>query len=401
MPILFQPLTREERAEDFVEKAEEAYSLLIGPPESITREDIKALQRIWKKWGYYEGEIDGIWGPLTERAYHRWKEVMELQEKINDVLEAFGEPSIKVDGLLGKETRAGIKKAQRWLKDAGLYKGKVDGIWGPLTERAYEELMESGFSSSSELLRPASREERAEVVEERAEESRAEERVDREVGETEGESEEGGEVVPELSSAPSNVEERVVVEKLAEKAQEKGEKLLGTKAPVLVVYIDNPAKGAGVGYLYDSSGKLIKKIPISFSPRGLGFTPGSGQTPTGLLFVNTYAKPQPGHVVKMSSITKTPVWEVVWSVHGLEEENANTARRSIAFHGVSPRSQWKVGERPASAGCYVAKSEDLVLLYKNAVPTERGRGFLMVVYSPYGPKTAFIEEALGLYAAGS
>ncbi|HWJ03493.1 MAG TPA: peptidoglycan-binding protein [Verrucomicrobiae bacterium] len=96
--------------------------------------------------GYYHGKIDGIFGPLTQQA------VMRFQS----------DHGLKPDGIIGPMTAAALDHAaghhhehhhvlrlgstgpavsmlQKKLKMSGLYTGRIDGIFGPLTDRAVRE----------------------------------------------------------------------------------------------------------------------------------------------------------------------------------------------------------------------------------------------------------------------
>ncbi len=413
---MFKPITKEEREGDFADKLLEAYNWLLRGADlpKDKREAIRVVQDVWKRWGYYEGEVDGIWGPKTEKAYWRWREVRDIQWKINDF---FGRDVVEVDGLYGRRTRNAVKKVQKKLKEMGLYKGKIDGIWGPLTEKAYQQwkasLQGGAVVELVEGKKPApkapsrattkatskAKERKGKKAEQKSrtkkkEQGTRKEEVRKKAGKETAKEGKMGEETEEVELAP---EVKATVVRLAEEAVKRGKEKLGAELPVLVFYVENPRKGGGKAYLY-KDGKIVAEMPLSFSRQGLGFTIGSGKTPAGLLFVNTSSKPIKG-IVKVSSVTKTPIFNTAWAVEGLERENQNSARRKIAFHGTTEYGQGLVGKRPLSAGCYTARYKDLLRLYKEAGTTADGRrGFLLVVYSPKGPTTSFIEEALGSYA---
>ncbi|MDK2917330.1 MAG: N-acetylmuramoyl-L-alanine amidase [Candidatus Petromonas sp.] len=97
-------------------------------------EDVKVVQNKLKNWGYYDGIVDGIYGPKTYRA------VVKFQRK----------NGLRVDGVVGKQTKSAlgistttagryskeIEVAQRKLKQWGYYDGPIDGIYGPKTYSA-------------------------------------------------------------------------------------------------------------------------------------------------------------------------------------------------------------------------------------------------------------------------
>ncbi|WIF94215.1 spore cortex-lytic enzyme [Caminicella sporogenes] len=97
----------------------------------VRGEDVKEVQRKLKYWGYYYGEVDGIYGPQTFNA------VKKFQRK----------NKLKVDGIVGSQTKKAmgisdkklpsysreVEIAQKKLKQWGYYKGPIDGIYGSKT----------------------------------------------------------------------------------------------------------------------------------------------------------------------------------------------------------------------------------------------------------------------------
>ena len=55
-------------------------------------DDVSAVQKRLKQWGYYDGAVDGIFGAATERA-------VKLFQKKN---------GLKVDGIIGSATAAAM-----------------------------------------------------------------------------------------------------------------------------------------------------------------------------------------------------------------------------------------------------------------------------------------------------
>ena len=112
---------------------------------------VKEFQQLMKDLGYYDGPVNGKFGPLTEEA------VKEFQQKAN----------LTVDGVAGSETLAKlhekksassagnvsayrngdegaeIKKIQTALKEKGFYTGPVNGKFGPMTEEAIKSFQKS------------------------------------------------------------------------------------------------------------------------------------------------------------------------------------------------------------------------------------------------------------------
>ena len=102
---------------------------------------MRALQRRLAATGYAPGPIDGLYGPLTERAVRRFQ----------------GAYGLLVDGIAGPLTLGSlvartpdinpgagyavdgsgpVRALQRRLARAGFRPGPVDGLYGPLTEQA-------------------------------------------------------------------------------------------------------------------------------------------------------------------------------------------------------------------------------------------------------------------------
>lgn len=63
-------------------------------------------------------------------GYVQW--VADVQNALNRWYKA----GLVVDGILGASTTTAIRNAQVALQKEGLYKGKIDGIWGPQTNTA-------------------------------------------------------------------------------------------------------------------------------------------------------------------------------------------------------------------------------------------------------------------------
>jgi lipoprotein-anchoring transpeptidase ErfK/SrfK len=127
--------------------------------------------------------------------------------------------------------------------------------------------------------------------------------------------------------------------------------------------------------LLDRSGVLVRRYPCSTSKFGLGFEPGSFQTPTGRFRIAE--KHGDGTPVGMTFKSRIPTGKygsekddadhvqtrILW-LEGLDEDNANTKDRYIYIHGTN--AETKLGT-PASHGCVRMGNVDIVDLYA-AVP---------------------------------
>lgn len=98
-------------------------------------EEVRLIQSKLKQWGFYDGDVDGIYGSDTYRA------IYDFQKK----------HGLTVDGKVGSQTRkalgifasatAGkysniVRNAQQKLQQWGYYRGGVDGLYGPETREA-------------------------------------------------------------------------------------------------------------------------------------------------------------------------------------------------------------------------------------------------------------------------
>lgn len=117
-----------------------------------TGSSVRAMQRALKSKGYYKGTVDGKFGQKTRSAVYRYQKALGLH--------ADGKPGNKTLSALYKgasaantidKTKASsvtvqnskslyygltgerVKNLQRLLRNAGYYKGSVDGNYGDMT----------------------------------------------------------------------------------------------------------------------------------------------------------------------------------------------------------------------------------------------------------------------------
>ncbi len=125
--------------------------------------------------------------------------------------------------------------------------------------------------------------------------------------------------------------------------------------------------------------KLVRRYAISTSRFGLGFEPGSHQTPTGrfriaekhgdgapsgMVFKSRVATGQIGREEDEQDHVQT---RILW-LAGEEPHNANTYDRYIYIHGTNAES--RLGT-PASEGCVRMRNDDVIDLYERvAIGTE-------------------------------
>lgn len=111
--------------------------------KKINIKPIQAALRTWK---------DNIWGPDTDK---RWTALREASLYFGadfpyGVSFAQSVVGTTVDGVWGPKSRkahdAAVKKVQRALRKLGLYVGKIDGIYGPLTHSGMQEARRKSMS---------------------------------------------------------------------------------------------------------------------------------------------------------------------------------------------------------------------------------------------------------------
>ena len=114
--------------------------------------EVTKLQEQLKKLGYFSGKATGYFGSMTKAAVKKFQ----------------ASKGIAVDGIVGKQTskilfnsgtssrsalsREQLKKVQTALKNQGLYKGKIDGISGKLTNSAVKQFQQkNGLSATGTI----------------------------------------------------------------------------------------------------------------------------------------------------------------------------------------------------------------------------------------------------------
>jgi L,D-transpeptidase YbiS len=124
------------------------------------------------------------------------------------------------------------------------------------------------------------------------------------------------------------------------------------------------------------AGEIVYQFSVSSAAAGIGFEPGSMQTPTGRFQI--YAKIGYGAPLGTVFKSRAPTGEIgseeladdlvqtriLW-LDGIEPENANTLGRYIYIHGTNHEST--IGT-PASHGCIRMRNRDVILLF-DAVDT--------------------------------
>lgn len=131
----------------------EAEKLQYGENSEVVRH----LQYKLNKLGYYEDAIDGIFGLLTEHAVKGFQSSYEInvtgqvdEETMKTLIRVEKQAEIdKIKSLLSDMDYGtmdeNVRKVQEVLFYYGYYKGTVDGIYGPLTESAINQIIAEGY----------------------------------------------------------------------------------------------------------------------------------------------------------------------------------------------------------------------------------------------------------------
>lgn len=124
---------------------------------------VRHVQLKLKKLGYYEEKIDGVYGLYTEQAVRGFQssEKISINGIINEETFATLIDSEKKDAIeqIRTELRSvsygevsdDVIKVQEVLYFYGYYRGDIDGIYGPLTEKAIQDVINEQLISTKDL----------------------------------------------------------------------------------------------------------------------------------------------------------------------------------------------------------------------------------------------------------
>ena len=120
---------------------------------------VQALQRRLAATGYAPGPMDGLYGPLTQRAVRRFQEAYGLL--VDGIAGPFTltalaarTPVIHPGAGYASDGSAPVRVLQRRLARAGFRPGRVDGLYGPLTEQAVKRFQTSHGLSADGVAGP-------------------------------------------------------------------------------------------------------------------------------------------------------------------------------------------------------------------------------------------------------
>lgn len=115
--------------------------------QQANKDQIRQAQQRLKDLGFYEGQIDGIYGPETEAALREYQARQGLQVTgalTQETQQALAHSQQKGPQQAEKAMDQNlIRQAQERLKEAGFYTGPVDGAYGPKTEEALREYQQA------------------------------------------------------------------------------------------------------------------------------------------------------------------------------------------------------------------------------------------------------------------
>jgi peptidoglycan hydrolase-like protein with peptidoglycan-binding domain len=110
--------------------------------EAAVHDYTAALQRSLRDAGYYDGEVDGVYGPATVDAVEALQEAHGLATTgtVDKATAAALEADLVAKGgAIAQQAVASTAAVQQTLKLAGFWDGPVDGAWTPALTEALED----------------------------------------------------------------------------------------------------------------------------------------------------------------------------------------------------------------------------------------------------------------------
>jgi peptidoglycan hydrolase-like protein with peptidoglycan-binding domain len=137
---------------------------------------VKTLQEQLRVAGYFFADSSGFYGPVTEAAVKRFQEAHGIKpdgvagpstvSKLPSVGVGFGEdetparptstsaPKVSRDNLIKGDRGEDVRRMQQQLKKAGFLEGKIDGVFGTMTEEAVLRFQEANYLATSGVAGP-------------------------------------------------------------------------------------------------------------------------------------------------------------------------------------------------------------------------------------------------------
>ncbi len=111
--------------------------------EAAVRDYTTALQQSLLDAGYYDGAVDGVYGPATVDAIEALQKAHSLP--VTGTVDKASAAALRSDlaakgGAIAQDAVASTAAVQQTLKIAGFWDGPVDGQWSPELTRALQDL---------------------------------------------------------------------------------------------------------------------------------------------------------------------------------------------------------------------------------------------------------------------
>jgi len=105
--------------------------------------EVRDAQSRLHTYGYYNGPIDGMWGPETKAAVERYQQNRGLT--MTGRLDDSTRNSLRVPGVspVTLSDPTDVRTIQNRLRQLGHYNGPADGVWGSDTQIAMENFQRS------------------------------------------------------------------------------------------------------------------------------------------------------------------------------------------------------------------------------------------------------------------
>lgn len=129
---------------------------------------VQSVQHQLRQSGFYQGRVDGVWGPDSVSALQRFQQAHGLQitGQLNQATAAT--LGLDPDAVLGMQQVPAVAQnesghlssraviaVQRRLEGLGFYRGQLDGVWGPSTQEAIARFQQSRGLQPNSQLNPA------------------------------------------------------------------------------------------------------------------------------------------------------------------------------------------------------------------------------------------------------
>ncbi|WP_270180336.1 C40 family peptidase [Alkalihalobacillus sp. CinArs1] len=123
---------------------------------------VSDVQSKLKSKGYYNYNVDGIFGPITEKAVKQFQSAKGLS--VTGIVDQATENALNASTTTNKPTQeaeqtlkvgargAEVSTVQQQLKNKGYYNYAVDGIFGPITEKAVKQFQSANGLSSTGVV---------------------------------------------------------------------------------------------------------------------------------------------------------------------------------------------------------------------------------------------------------